>query len=153
MVDTLKERLVSKYTVEPNSCWYFTGYIDDIGYGIITYQRRAYKAHRVSWIVHRGEIPTGMQVLHRCDNRLCINPEHLFLGTHQENMKDRDCKGRGANVQGMNHPNVWLTETEVLEIRRLHETGEYKRVELADMFKTSPENIYRIVKRLTWRHI
>lgn len=66
------------------------------GYGAIQYEGKKLSAHRVSWQLHNGEIPEGMHVLHKCDNRRCVNPEHLFVGTHQDNMKDRSQKGRAA---------------------------------------------------------
>jgi len=153
MVDTLKERLISKLAIDDNQCWLYTGYTDELGYGIITHQGGGLKAHRASWIVHKGDIPKDKDVLHKCDVRCCINPDHLFLGTHQDNMRDRDLKGRGANTQGMNHPNVWLTENEVLEIRKLLVEGGLKKWQIAERYKTTSANIYRIEKRLTWRHI
>ena len=66
------------------------------GYGKVCYQGKAQWAHRVAWQVWRGEIPNGMHVLHRCDNRKCINPDHLFIGTNEDNISDCAAKGRGA---------------------------------------------------------
>lgn len=67
------------------------------GYGAIQFKGKKLSAHRVSWELHNGEIPKDMHVLHKCDNRRCVNPDHLFVGTHQDNMKDRNQKGRTAS--------------------------------------------------------
>jgi hypothetical protein len=81
-----------------NECWNWTGVPNMWGYGQIREEggRNAKKklAHRISWIIHNGTIPTGMLVLHTCDNPLCVNPNHLWLGTHQDNIDDMMRKGR-----------------------------------------------------------
>jgi len=82
-----------------DSCWIWTGGTNGHGYGSLvidhTGNHRIY-AHRLSWIIHYGEILNGLQVLHKCDNPLCVNPEHLFLGTQKDNMDDMMAKGRKA---------------------------------------------------------
>jgi hypothetical protein len=91
------ERFAKYVHPEPNSgCWLWVGNAIPHGYGIIRINkpRTQRLAHRVSWQVHRGDIPTGLCVLHRCDNRLCDNPDHLFLGTQRDNLQDMLRKGR-----------------------------------------------------------
>jgi hypothetical protein len=84
-----------QYVVETEGCWLWTGTINKAGYGQIT-PRKGHKAlaHRLSWMMLRGDIPPGMCVLHHCDNPPCVNPEHLFIGTAKDNMQDMYRKGR-----------------------------------------------------------
>lgn len=90
----------------PDECWGWTGSTDQSGYGMLAITplpksgRKMIRAHRVAWEVFRGPIPEGACVLHRCDNPICTNPAHLFLGTRQDNNRDRDHKRRGANRWG-----------------------------------------------------
>lgn len=82
-------------SVTAPGCWEWTGTKDKHGYGRVRVDQRKARAHRVAWEAFKGEIPAGLHVLHRCDNPGCVNPEHLFLGTHGDNMRDREAKGRG----------------------------------------------------------
>jgi hypothetical protein len=106
------------YTVEPRTgCWLWTKYLGATGYGRIRNDGQRYGAHRYSWEIHRGEIPAGMCVLHKCDTRPCVNPDHLFLGTKTDNANDRTQKGRGRGQPGESHYMAKLTEADVAAIR------------------------------------
>lgn len=92
---TVKERFEESYIPEPNSgCWLWLKYLDDEGYGRFGKDYKQYAAHRASYEIFRQPIPKNLQVLHKCDTPSCVNPSHLFIGTHADNMKDCHKKGR-----------------------------------------------------------
>lgn len=100
---TLLERFSEKWTPEPFSgCWIWTGAEAGDGYGYIRHSGAAGDtyAHRASWKLFRGEIPVGLSVLHQCDTPTCVNPDHLFLGTQKDNIRDASGKGRMRNRRG-----------------------------------------------------
>jgi len=129
-----------------NGCWEWQGGCNDKGYGCCQYKGRQRYAHRVAWLLMYGKIAEGMFVLHKCDNPLCVNVEHLFLGTHSDNMKDMAIKGRGAR------PGAKLNSKEVSEIRARYK-NRIGLKKLACEYMVSPSTIWRIVRKKTWRHV
>jgi len=95
VIDDIKEIIHQRIVLHEDGCWLWTDQFNRSGYGIMSYQGTKYVMHRLSWTVFKGRIPSDLFVLHKCDIRNCINPEHLFLGTAQDNMDDMRAKGRG----------------------------------------------------------
>lgn len=145
---TIIERLEQHYIPEPNSgCWIWCG--AGLDYGCLRLGNRTARAHRVSWEAHRGPIPEGLEVLHRCDIGYCINPDHLSLGTHADNMRDRSLKGRVNAIRGTDVNTAKISEREVRLIRASKEAGPA----LAKAFGVGLSQISRIRRRESWRHV
>lgn len=106
--------------------------------------RKPVLLHRYIYEYFIGEIPKGMVVRHKCDNVLCINPNHLETGTHKDNMNDM--KVRGRSTKGEKNPSAKLTDKEVEEIIRLYDEGKYNQTELGNMFNVSQRHISNIVR-------
>ncbi len=137
------ERFNTHWTPEPYSgCWLWTGYSSNGRYG--KDQRLKLTAHRISWKLYRGEIPQGKQVLHRCDTGFCVNPDHLFLGTIADNMRDKCAKGRWRGTQPAR-----FTPDEVRAIR----LSTLPNTQLAKRFGCVHTTIRDIKKNRTWKHV
>lgn len=132
-----------------SGCWLWTGAADAKGYGRMHGNR---KAHRVSYELHVGKIPDGMCVLHKCDVPACVRPDHLFLGTQLDNMRDMFAKGRRPPPSGERHPRARLTNKDVVSIRQRKAAGESNR-DLAREYNMWPETIARLCAGKTWKHI
>lgn len=137
----------------PNGCWLWTAGTDR-GYGFISNERRvSVGAHRVSWIIHNGPIPDGLEVCHSCDNPPCVNPKHLFLGTHLENVADMYAKGRNrpptGKFRGELSSSARLTADKVRDIRQRFASGEFQ-THLALEYGVKQATISLIVMRKTW---
>lgn len=129
---------------DPGVCWLWTASSSG-GYGYIALGGHNQKAHRISYEIAYGPFDPVLNVLHTCDNPSCVNPRHLFLGTHQDNMRDRDRKGRGYKRNGEKNGRCKLSDEQVVEIRRLYALG-YAKNALAKKFGVSFTQIDRIVK-------
>lgn len=146
----IRDRLLSKVKVNDDGCWEWQGALCDPGYGRITIDGTLIGAHRASYIEFVGPIPQGFEVCHHCDNRSCVNPDHLFSGPHSANAADAATKGRMA--RGERHSHAKLTENEVREIRESFSQGKSQR-ELALRYRVCDATIWFIVRRKTWRHV
>lgn len=137
------------YAVNPGGCWEVVSHVaGKNGYVHVSIKKKAKILHRLAWIAYRGEIPGGMFVCHRCDNKLCVNPEHLFLGTALDNMRDKMAKNRHVAVKGEDHGMAKLTIDQVIEIRKLK--GRLYQKEIAKRFNVSKALISLIHANKNW---
>lgn len=144
---TLIERLEHYSMPEPNSgCLLWLGAATN-GYGVVYAEGRRHSAHRAAWMLRNGPIPSGKVICHKCDVPGCINPDHLFLGTHADNVADKVAKGR--QTRGERHSTARLTEDQAREIIF---SGERIR-DIAARFGILPQEAYRIRIGERWAHL
>lgn len=154
MVDTkLKERFFN-FIERDGDCWIWIGHVTQNGYGQIKYKSKALAAHRLSYEIHKGPISEGMYICHSCDNPRCVNPEHLWEGTHTDNMRDMYAKGRQRfnPVKGQDNRASKLTEAQVVYIKQQLKLGVKQRT-LAIQFNVSDAAIHYIKTGEVWAHI
>jgi len=146
--EKIEDGFWEKVTKTPD-CWVWHGSQNKQGYGNFWYSGKCLKAHRASWMMAYGEIPSGLDVLHKCDNPACVRPEHLFLGTDVDNANDRSRKGRSKPRKGETNGNAKLTEQDVAEIRSIGGN----RHALAKKYGVSDSLISHVINRRIWRHV
>lgn len=149
------KRFWGRVEKSPKGCWLWVGYRDRIGYGIIRWYGRNLKAHRVSMIIAHGSIPTGKVVMHKCDVRNCVNPDHLSFGTQAENNRDCSRKGRSRSLpqKGEDNPMAKLTEEEVAKMKYIRASrGLYYR-QIAKMFNVQTMTAFNAINGNTWGHL
>lgn len=141
----LEDRFWNKVRKSDN-CWEWTAG-KNRGYGAFFVNGKNVGAHKFSWEIHFGEIPKGMYVCHRCDNSLCVRPDHLFLGTQLDNIQDSVMKGRFWPS------NEKLTMNDARNIKKLHSSRRFTQEQLGTMFEVSRTTIYRIIHNISYRGI
>ena len=151
---TVRERLFLRLREEPDGCWVWLGAKNSHGYGLLAVNGRPVPTHRLAFELANGEIPGGKSVCHRCDTPACCRPSHLFLGTHAENMADRNAKGRarGGSNAGEKHGRAKLAAEHVLAIREAVSAG-HSLSAVAERFGISFSHVSAIALRKVWRHI
>jgi hypothetical protein len=130
-------------------CWLWDGAKTSSGYGHHCWQGKHVRAHRVAYELFNGPISGGLHVLHACDVRNCVNPAHLRLGTHLENMREMVAKGRHVAPRGVNAPSAKLTVDQVQEIRATREPAH----QVAPIYGVSKSLIWAIRSRKVWKHL
>lgn len=143
-------RFIKKLNVDQYSgCWNWAAGKRYNGYGVFTYNGKIESSHRVSWMIFNEKIPEGLFVCHTCDNRACVNPEHLFLGTCKDNIHDMIKKKRNVIQKGESKSTSILTNKDVLYIRNCNE----RNCDLADKFGIDRSTVSHIRRGNTWRHL
>ena len=119
-------RFWSKVDIKaPNECWDWMGSLSG-EYGRVKIQSRSYYTHRIAYFLYYTRDPKSLKVCHSCDNPICCNPNHLWLGTQLDNVRDRDRKGRRINFKGIQNGRAKLTESQVRRIRKQYVNGKVK---------------------------
>lgn len=157
------EDFESKFKKNDVGCWIW--YQDHLNF-LFRYENKWLTAYRLSYRFFKGKIPEGLYVLHSCDIPTCVNPEHLRVGTNQDNMNDMTSRNRQNKgdkhwtslkpeniLRGHDNANAKLTEEDVIEIRKLFETGMYGHTAISRMFGVLRPCIRDVVTRRTWKHI
>lgn len=154
---TLEQRIAAFWAKVDKSggddaCWIWTA-CTNRSYGSFLWNNRVTHAHRVSWMLVHGDIPSGLEICHNCpggDNPSCVNPKHLYLGTHTQNMRDVIAKGqRAINVHGELHGMHKLTDAAIAEVRQRYAEGGVTQQVLADEYGVSQVHISWIIRRKT----
>lgn len=138
--------------IKKEGCWNWKRDINAKRYVKAYYLGHNIGAHRASWILHKGQIPEGMYVLHKCDNPRCTNPEHLFLGTPLDNMQDKTRKGRSKYLRGSEKCEAKLDEKKIKKIRNLLKLG-VTATRIAKDFNVCRQTISDIKRGKTWKHV
>lgn len=144
------EEALSKYKISKSGCWEWQGtlLINEF-YGVVCFQGKRYRAHRLSYSHHVGEIPEGKIVCHHCDNPKCINPDHLYAGTNQDNSNDMVSRGRHVSKKGESSEKSKLKEWQIPIIR----ADKRKEKDIAKAFGVAPSTIGHVRRRISWGHI
>jgi hypothetical protein len=154
-IANIRRRFEKSIVVQKNGCWLWSGYKNADGYGVMGIGRKVIKAHRVAYMIYKGEIPEGMNVCHTCDVPSCVNPEHLWIGTQKENVLDMCLKKRHvpSSSKGESHSQAKLSEEQVKLIRTMYTNLKISHASLSEQFGVSRGQIGHIISRKSWSHI
>ena len=149
-----RESFFAKSQRRPTGCLEWTGYVNRLGYGIVGRGGHLKKAHRAAWEFVNGPIPGALHVLHRCDNRSCINPSHLFLGTQADNMRDAAAKQRIRLPRARGEANgaAKLTDAMVQRLREDHAATGLSFKVLASQYHITTMTAWRAIRGHSWSH-
>lgn len=149
-----KEYLFKNIMFGLSDCWYWIGPIDPAGYGLWCYKTKPRKAHRISYALFNGDFERTKKILHKCDSRNCVNPEHLFIGTQLDNVRDMISKGRHKFPErkyGEDNPLSKLTNKKIEEAKNLRNAGlSYKKIGKEMGFSTMA--IFRVLTERSWKN-
>lgn len=150
--EKIKNKIINNVTLTNNECWEWNKSLR-LGYAQIIAFGQSWFGHRLSYKIFKGDFPNDLFVCHRCDNKKCINPEHLFLGTPKDNVIDMMNKGRQNHAKGTNAGRAKLCDSKVLEARRLYKYENIGYSKLARRYGVTSRTIYSAVNGKTWKHL
>ena len=139
-----------KKVIKTNDCWEWQGCLQVNGYGKVGYKNKTMSTHRLAYLFYKGALIEGKVIMHSCDNRKCVNPDHLTQGTQQDNVDDYQKKGRHRVPKGENSPKAKLNRQQVLSIR--NQKGKKPERTLAKEFGVSQMTINKILRNQTWKN-
>lgn len=149
--DTIEQRFF-KFVEKTDTCWLWRGTIANTGYGFLIFRGKRLQTHRASYEMRNGPIASRKQfVCHTCDVRACVNPDHLFLGSIQDNRAD--CVQKRRHGHGESHGNSKLTSEAVLKMRQLFDSGTLTKAEIARMFGVSAATAGKAIRKQLWKHL
>lgn len=155
--EQLKQKLLSRMVKADGpldtQCWIWTWGQDGAGYGHVWWKGKVWGTHRLSYIVFVGPIPPNLDCLHHCDDKACIRPNHLYLGTDLDNVNDRIRRGRSKHYVGEAHCSATLTEVEVSHIKFLALEEQLSLSQIGELYGTTYGNVFMIKKGLSWKHV
>ena len=148
------EQFLARVEPDANSgCWLWAYGATSDGYGTAQHGKKTLLAHRVSWMLHHGEIPAGHSVCHKCDTPACVNPAHLFTATQAENMADMRAKGRADRKHGARNGRAKLSNDQAMEILTLSKMGLFSKSEIARSYGVAPSSVARVINGETFSHL
>lgn len=154
MTPDVLERFWGKVSKLPHplGCWVWTASLRT-GYGAMKIDGRVYGTHRLSWLIHFGDIPDGLMVCHSCDNRTCVNPDHLFTGTAKDNATDMCDKGRHRCPHGVRCHRAKINADDVKKIRKLAKNPSLSYTDIGEMFGLDRSTVGAIARGQQWKHV
>lgn len=148
-----EQRFWQRVIKDPNGCWNWAGSTITAGYGSFSIDGKTYSAHRVAYALANGGVPDGAYVCHRCDNKLCCRPDHLYAGSHRSNMLDKKIRGRNVRLTGTDNGMTKISDGVARRIFLLYKSRRMSQQKIAKLFGLKRSMVADIVNRRTHKHV